>query len=304
MKWFVAPSYENYEKVGDVFTNDKGNKVIRIKQPCPKCGGLGIIVARVENGQPIPIPVDGGICYRCGGSKVEEKVVRAYTEKEYNALIRAKERREERKKAADAARKQDLIDNATTYKHTAALKFGFGEDEKIYIVYGGNTYNIKDQLKEMGAKFDPIFKWYFSKMVDNLPEGYHTCAFSFDEICNYNIYTKYITIKIDAETIIKNKLAQFKETPNYVYYPSTVGDRLRNLPVKLAEVRGFDGYYGHTYIYKFTYNNYLFVWMTSKCLDFEVGDEVELTGTIKKFDTYNDEEQTHLSRCIVKEMED
>ena len=282
MKYFLADSYAGFDTVGEPFENEKGKKVIKVKRPCPRCGGLGLIISRVENGVPIPIPVDSGVCYKCGGSGIEEKVVRVYDDKEYQRMQKSKERAKERKRAEAAAREKDLIENMMVYKHEAAIKHGFDEDEKIYIVYGGNTYNIKDQLKAMGAHFDPIFKWYFSKVVDNLPEGYAICSFSFDEVCEYCIQTKGVSIRKDADQVIKRRLDEFKEPSASIHHPSPIGSRLRNLQAKVVDIRGFDGYYGHTYIYKFADRDYIFVWMTTKELDIEVGDMVELTGTIKK----------------------
>ena len=59
-KFFVADSYKNMKVIGKPFENEKGKMVVRVKDKCPRCSGRGIIVARVENGQMIPIPVDGG----------------------------------------------------------------------------------------------------------------------------------------------------------------------------------------------------------------------------------------------------
>lgn len=301
-KIFVADSYKNFDQIGEPFVDGKNGKLyVKIQRPCSRCGGLGIIVSHVENGQMIPIPVDSGICYKCGGSKVESKIVRAYTEKEYLRMQKANEKAAERKEKAKAAKIQEYIDNAAEYKHQAALKLGFGEDEKIYIVYGGNTYNIKDQLKEMGARFDPTYKWYFKQEIE-LPEGYHLCAFSYDELYDYNAETRWSSAK-DQESIISCRLAGLYEVPETEFYPGVEGERIRDLEVKVSDIRGFNGFYGYTYIYTFTLDKYVFVWMTSKGnVDFEVGDIVSLTGTIKKFNEYNYIHQTQLSRCIVKEI--
>lgn len=302
MDWYVADSYKNYERVGEPFDNSKGNKVIRIKAKCDRCGGLGYIVSRVENGNLIPIPVDGGVCYKCGGSKIVEKVVRAYTEKEYNQLQKAKARAQERKEAEKAAKEKDLIENAAQYKHETALKLGFGEDEKIYLVYGDDTYAIKDKLKEMGARFDPTFKWYFSKEVE-LPEGYHLYAFSFDELFDYSPISKWANFKENAKDIIKRKMAELKGPSTSIYYPGVEKDRIRNITAKLSGIRGFEGFYGYTYIYTFTSENYVFIWMTSKSLDIERGTTVDLTGTIKKFEEYEGVHNTYLTRCIINPID-
>lgn len=302
-KFYVADSYKNAEIIGEPFENEKGRLYVRIKEKCPRCGGLGIIVARVENGSPIPIPVDGGICYQCNGEKFIRKDVRAYTEKEYNALQRSKERAAERREAKLAAIQEDRLTNAEKYKHEVALKLGFGEDEKIYLVYGDDTYAIKNKLKEMGARFDPTFKWFFSKEVE-LPEGYKLCPFSFDELYEYSPESKWAMFKENAKDIVKRRMIELKGPSTSIYYPGEVKDRIKNITAKVSAIRGFEGFYGYTSVYTFTSGDYVFVWMTSKALDINVGDVVDLTGTIKKFDEYDGVKQTHLSRCIVKSMEE
>ena len=61
--------------------------------------------------------------------------------------------------------------------------------------------------------------------------------------------------------------------------------------------------YGYTFVYTFTSEDYVFVWMTAKNLDLPAGSTVDLTGTIKKFDEYLGVKQTHMSRCVVKPIE-
>lgn len=300
-KFFVADSYKNMEVIGEPFENEKGKMVIKVKEPCDRCSGLGFIVSHVNNGKYVPIPVDGGVCYKCGGAKVVTKIVRAYTEKEYNALQRAKERAAERREAAATARIQDALDHADEYKHEVALKRGFSEDEKIYLVYGDDTYAIKDELKKLGGKFDPTFKWFFSKEVE-LPEGYNLCELAFDEVFDYNPESKWASFKEDAKNIVARKIAELKGPSTSEFYPGVEKDRLRNITAKVASVRGFEGYYGYTHVYTFTSGNYVFVWMTSKTLTVAVGETVDLTGTIKKFDEYMGVNQTHLTRCIVNKI--
>lgn len=301
-KFFVADSYKDMEVIGEPFDNEKGRKVVKVRGKCDKCGGLGIIVSRVENGRPIPIPVDNGVCYKCGGAKTINKVVRAYTEKEYNAMQRAKQRSRERAEAAAAARNQKLLDNAAEYKHQVALKLGFGEDEKAYLVYGDDTYAIKDELKKMGARFDPTLKWFFSSKVE-LPEGYHLCEFSFDELYDYKPMIKWADFKEDAPNIVRKRIDKLKGPSTSIFYPANEKDRIRNITAKVKSIRGFEGYYGYTNIYTFTSEDYVFVWMTSKYLEVEAGDTIDLTGTIKKFDEYAGVNQTYLTRCIVKKIE-
>ena len=121
-------------------------------------------------------------------------------------MQRANERAKERKAEAKAAKEKDLVDNAETYKLEVAKKLGFSDEGKIYIVCGGDTYSIKDQLKARGARFDYTFKWFFSKIVD-IPEGYKLCEVSFEEVYDYEPRTKWATFKSNVRDIIAAKLA-------------------------------------------------------------------------------------------------
>lgn len=302
-KFFVADSYKNAQIIGEPFENEKGKMVVKIQRKCDRCSGLGIIVARVENNQYIPIPVDGGVCYKCGGSGKETKLVRAYTEKEYTRMQAANERARAKKEAEKEAKARDLVENAAKYKHEVALKLGFGEDERAYLVYGDDTFAIKDKLKELGARFDPTLKWFFSKEVE-LPEGYKLYAMSFDELYNYNPQSKWAEFKEDAKAIVSRRMIELKGPSTSIYYPGVEKERIRNITAKVASIRGFEGVYGYTSVYTFTSENYVFVWMTSKYLDLIVGETVDLTGTIKKFDEYMGVSQTHLTRCLVKKIEE
>lgn len=236
------------------------------------------------------------------GKKFITKTVRAYTEKEYTRMQAANERARAKREAEKVAKARDLVENAAKYKHEVALKLGFGEDEKAYLVYGDDTFAIKDKLKELGARFDPTLKWFFSKEVE-LPEGYKLCAMSFDELYNYNPQSKWVEFKEDAKAIVSRRMAELKGPSTSVYYPGVEKERIRNITAKVDSIRGFEGMYGYTSVYTFTSGDYVFVWMTSKCdMGLTVGETVDLTGTIKKFDEYLGIKITYLTRCIVKKV--
>ena len=294
-KFFVADSYKDMEVIGEPFENEKGRLYVKIKSTCPRCGGSG----HYSYNQ-----MDGTRCYGCNGTGTVIQKVRAYTEKEYNHMQAANERARAKRKAEKEAKVRDLIENAEKYKHEVALKLGFGEDEKAYLVYGDDTFAIKDKLKDLGARFDPTLKWFFSKNVE-LPEGYNLCAISFDELYNYNPQIKWAEFKEDAKAIVSRRIAELKGPSTSIYYPGTEKERIRNITAKVSNIRGFEGIYGYTSVYTFTSENYVFIWMTSKCnLNLTVGETVDLTGTMKKFDEYLGVHNTYLTRCIVKKIEE
>ena len=290
-KWYVADSYKDMEQIGDAFENEKGKMYIKVKGVCPRCSGSG----HYSYNQ-----MDGTRCYGCSGTGVSIQKVRAYTEKEYTRMQAANERARTKREAEKEAKARDLVENAAKYKHEVALKLGFGEDEKAYLVYGDDTFAIKDKLKELGARFDPTLKWFFSKEVE-LPEGYKLCAMSFDELYNYNPQSKWAEFKEDAKAIVSRRMVELKGPSTSVYYPGVEKERIRNITAKVDSIRGFEGMYGYTSVYTFTSGDYVFVWMTSKCdLGLTVGETVDLTGTIKKFDEYMGIKNTYLTRCLIK----
>ena len=290
-KIFVADSYKDMQIVSEPFENEKGRLFVKVKGVCPRCNGSG----HYSYNQ-----MDGTRCYGCNGSGTAILTVRAYSEKEYNRMQTANDRARAKREAEKEAKARDLVENAAKYKHEVALKLGFGEDEKVYLVYGDDTYAIKDELKRLGARFDPTLKWFFSKEVA-LPEGYKLYGMSFDELYTYNPQTKWAEFKEDAKALVSRKMAELKGPSTSKFYPGAEKERIRNITAKVKSIRGFESAYGYTAIYTFTSEDYVFVWMSSKCdVDFAVGDTVDLTGTIKKFDEYAGIKNTYLTRCTVK----
>ena len=290
-KIFVADSYKDMQIISEPFENEKGRLFVKVKGVCPRCGATGHYSYN---------PLDGTRCFKCNGNKYIIQKVRAYTEKEYTRMQAANERARAKREAEKEAKARDLVENAAKYKHEVALKLGFGEDEKVYLVYGDDTYAIKDELKRLGARFDPTLKWFFSKEVE-LPEGYKLYGMSFDELYTYNPRTKWAEFKEDAKSLVVRKMAELKGPSTSQFYPGVEKERIRNITAKVRSIRGFEGAYGYTSVYTFTSENYVFIWMSSKCdVDFSVGDTVDFTGTIKKFDEYMGEKITYVTRCIVK----
>ena len=289
-KIFVAKSYQNGEILdAEPHKNTKGKMVVKVRMACPRCGGSGHYSYN---------SMDGTMCYGCMGSGKIVNEVRAYTEKEYAAMERAAERAKERKIEAKAAKDKDLIDNAETYKLEVAKKLGFNDEGKMFIVCGGDTYSIKDQLKALGARFDPTFKWFLSHKVE-LPEGYKLCEFSFDELYNYTPLTKWASLKENVKEAIDTKLKEIDPPAATKFYPAEIKDKI-SVKAVLSNTRGFDSYYGYTYVYTFTNDEYTFVWMTTKSLDIDVGTSVELSGAIKGFENYAGVNQTQVTRCKVQ----
>lgn len=72
------------------------------------------------------------------------------------------------------------------------------------------------------------------------------------------------------------------------------------------EVPSFSGFGTdtmHIHTFRDGYGNAL-IWKTTRGLGLEKGDAVHLKGTIKEHSEYDDEKQTVLTRCRVKEVQE
>ena len=295
MMWKVAPSYQ---KATIVRVNENDKKAY-IEQKCDRCGGRGLIAARVENGHIIPIPVDGGVCYKCNGTGTIGIWVKAYTEKEYKSYVAAQEKAKERKAKAAEEKKQALMKESEENKKEKLVEFGYDPENPVIYMIVGNTYSIKDELKEMGCRFDRALGWYSAHPIE-IPEGYFIATLPFDEAFDWNALNKRFYIKEGVKEVAE--AAQMKVMPeSKSEYIGEVKDRLRDLSVTLTGVRQMDGYYGTTTIYTFEMGDNVLVWMTSTSQNIEVGEHVLLTGTVKEHSEFRGVKQTKLSRCkIVK----
>jgi len=277
MAYIVAESYQRMEQIGEPFDRN-GKKYITVKDPCPRCGGSKVMTYYAH--------VDNGICFKCGGTGYFLKDVRVYSEKEYAAAQKAKERRA--KKA-----------NEKLHKAQAewAQKHGFNEQNTTFIFLSGNTYDIKDELKAEGYKYDGEIGWHGPAAYD--AEGYRQAEVKFEdmyEFAPYGYHPDFIGEDLIKE--MRDAVAKEMSTSEYV---GEIGERLRGLMVTFEGSRGFDGAYGYTYVYTFKYGDNILNWFTTKELDLDEGQYVSLTGTVKKHEVYRNECVTYVNRCKVVE---
>ena len=291
MEYFVADKFKNYERIGEPF--DKNGKLYaKGKTICPRCGGQGIIVARVENGRPIPIPVDQGICYQCCGEKYVYDEFRLYTEKEYNQMQKAKETAAaKREEAREQKMKAECEDNKVKWLE----QNNFSEDGITYIVTG-DSYSIKDELKEAGWRYDTVLRWHKAD-----PAGYEdrVIKINFDDIFEWTAWGKGV-YKVGAPDLIEKMLRAVEPESTSEYLEGT---KVKDLEVTLDRRNAFNGRYGLTYVYNFsTIEGNVCTWFTSKMLDIETGGKCLISGSIKDRQEYKGTKSTILTRCKVKEV--
>ena len=294
MNYVTALSYRSAERVGNPFEKN-GKLYTKIQEKCPRCNGLGIIIARIENGQPIPIPVDQGICYKCAGNKYLTKEVRLYEEEEYNKI---QERVKKQKEHKEQERKEEQAKNFAINKENWLKKNGFSAEGYTYI-YFKESYSIKEQLKEAGFRFDLVRLWH-----RNSPEGYENDVIKIfvDDIvefaANGNDY-----YKTEAKNFIEKKIAeaQGNDSSDWV---GEIGTQVSASSVTLVKKTKFSGYYGLTNVYTFKdQNDNLYTWFSTVALELNPGDICDIKGKVKKHDEYKGVKTTVLTRCKVTKVE-
>lgn len=270
---------------------DRNNTHYYTNTRCPKCGGKGYLPGYEH--------IEGGVCFLCGGSGRGSHSVIVRTEEYNQKLINAR---------LEKARKTAGERNAKYLKSR-----GFSVDGFAWIVMG-KTFEIKDQLKAAGARWDNTFGWHFDHEVTEFPvvrisieDKLTRLSFEYpeetydDKIGNYWADG---TLSFGDEWPIQLYLKELREkweadnAPKTEWYGS-IKDKI-DLRATLKTIRGFDGVYGWTSILTFEDNQgHQFVWKTGSYVEAQEGAEVTLKGTIKAHTEYKGIKQTELTRCKV-----
>lgn len=286
MEYKVAKSYESYKKIGEPYKKD-GRMYTMVEAVCDRCSH-GIYVCRVENGKPVPHPAYGGICLKCGGTGFLRKEVRLYTDKEMASMEKAAQRRAE-------ANERARLERVRRSRETWNERNGFNEEGFTYIVYG-NTYPIKDELKEKGFKFSPKLKWHGPGAVD-VPSDCGVEKVSFDSLYYWESGMAE-PFELEGSDDFLDEI--FSRTFTSSEYMGEMHERLRDLDCILTNVSEYESRYGHGYCYTFKCGENYLCTFTQRDLELEPKEEVMLTGTVKDHKIYKGNKTTYLNRCVVK----
>lgn len=259
---------------------DKNGSKHYIEDECPRCHGTGRYGTY-------------GVCFKCGGSgKFEHTIIERTPEYEKVLFDKRIQRNIER------ARKQAPADNERLFKWN-----NLGENGDVYIVLG-NTYNIKDELKEDGARFNRAFGWYFNKPYDKYPvEKIDGNVFLIEDEDTGRLNIDWDKAKEVADDI-KKKYNDANKKVSTSEWIGEVGEKYSGT-LKLNSVYTFissftDDLMG---IYKFEdENENVFVWKTNVRDDLNENSIYAFSGKIKEHSEYRDEKQTVLTRCKYREI--
>lgn len=266
---------------------DKNGTHIFTDCNCRRCGGDGYISYFAH--------VEAGVCFECGGSGVGNgEEIKIYTDA-YGAKLK------EQRAAREEAKRQKLIAESGEWNKGWMEREGFNADGITYLVLG-NTFEIKDELKAKGAKFNHLLGWH---MAD--AQGYDAVELNIEQVTQHlwngrldwqNDYPAMEELvkklKDDAEAALKAKRGEHVSE-----YIGKVGER-REFVCKLVchfTYESHYSFYGETnHIYKFVdENGDIVVWNTSSWLDDEQKD-FRFKATVKEHSEYKGEKQTVISR--------
>lgn len=270
---------------------------------CSRCGGAG---------GADKWALTGWTCFECGGSGLRNKPVifKEYTP-EHQAKLDAQ--RAKRQALRQAKWEAEQREKAQELNAKFFSREGFDQDGNIWCILG-DTYSIKDELKEAGCKFDYSLGWH----CDHELEGYATIKLTASQICNKNENGVFISWKNEELSQLISEAQRKQEemtAPMNSEYVGNVGDKIE-MPVtfwKMStyKVKAFGGYYNRDepametkYIYSFIdASGNCLIWNTTSFNELTAGDKLILKGTIKGHKEYKGIKQTELQRCkITKEV--
>lgn len=253
---------------------------------CERCGGKG-----GWEGWP------GFTCYDCGGSGVSDRpdVIKVYTPEHAEKLKKQREARAEK-----AQREREA--KAIAERGENLLRAGFSKEDDIYVIYRvvGNTYEIKDELKARGCKFNRTVGWYAPTRLDD----YECQRLEESQVLKESIYIEWKD-KEEVENLFQENIRRIAESTSRHY--GVIGERVELYlhidRVFESEYRRNSGWYGSSTSYMYLMHDEagnIFKW-SSSCYYVE-GEDVHFRATIKEHTEYKGVAQTVLTRCTkVKE---
>ena len=270
---------------------DKNGTKIYHDYTCTRCGGAGYSEAWRFTGMT---------CYKCGGSgkQPEPQIIKEYTP-EYEAKLAAQRAKRQEKQ------RLERIEELKSKLPEMLMDKGFNAEGKVYAATG-DTYSIKDELKEAGAYWKPrLNSWIFTEPH---PE-YNTVEISWEEVIEPNYEGGWLDWKdINPSELIQSKLPKVEKPVSQ--YVGEVGKRLE-AEVTLVDVFGFwvpsfTPWRGTDtkMVYKFEdASGNILVWFTTgyglDANQYPQGSSLKIRGTVKEHSEYKGDKQTVLQRVKV-----
>lgn len=170
---------------------------------------------------------------------------------------------------------------------------GFNSDGTTFVPVG-ETYSIKDKLKEAGFKYNMILGWH-GPQVALVP----CVSIAASDIVTFDS-KGHGFYNSDAAALVRRQRRAGLPPSKSEYY-GEVGQKFSKVEAIYERSAGFDSRFGYTYVHRFKIGDNLLIWMTAASISLEKNTPIYLSGTIKNHREYEDEKQTQILRCKVKE---
>ena len=273
----------------ELIRTDKNGTKYYADYTCPRCGGHGGSDAWKFTGYT---------CYKCGGTgRLESpRIIKVYTP-EYEAKLA--EKRAEKVRRADEARKAA----SGEYNLEFLKRNGFNEMGVTYCAVG-NTYEIKDDLKAAGFKFNNFIGWHKAEYDNN----FRVVEITIEECGEKNEFGEYTGFNYGASeylNIVNENITRKNSSSNYI---GNIGDRIT---IEVAEYKPLytktspTGWTAGATVYRIidTDGN-IYIWSTTSNLHehyWNGNDEIEanvktITAAVKDHKEYKGEKQTVITR--------
>ena len=187
------------------------------------------------------------------------------------------------------------IKNVSEWNENFRVWNNFNVDGDTWIVLG-DTYEIKDELKKKGAKFNRELGWHF----DHDEPGYQTYKVNMNDVA----YARHDG-RLHMLDNVYDIVSKIKEE-NTIYEPSNsqfvgeVGKKIE-FDAVLKDYRSFYSSFGETGIFEFEdFDGNCIVWMTSAGRDIDYDHIYWIEGFVKSHSEYKGKKQTRVSRCKIK----
>lgn len=183
-----------------------------------------------------------------------------------------------------------------TNKQKWLVQNGFNSEGIIYLVGGGNTYEIKDYLKSLGFRYSSILGWHSDTSIP-LPAPYHIVEVNFDTLYQWEEKFNRAFPYPDIEEKLKNIIYINKEKKtNASQFLGAVDERMYDIPVKFQRRKMINGNF---YVYTFKNDVNVLIWTTKKDVQLSAETEYLLTATVAAHQDLNNTKITKITRCTL-----
>ena len=177
-------------------------------------------------------------------------------------------------------------------KKVLTKKEALGFADGYITIFKGDTYPLVDWFKSAGAKYKPLWGWYFAggTAPGDIPAGIEAMRLNWENICNP------FGDDLGPKEVIEMAVNALKYDASPSEYQGEVGDRIEETVV-ITKKLPFNGPYGPSTLYSMKDDNdNVYTWFTSSAADFQEGTQYRIRGTIKEHKMYRNERQTVLNR--------